>query len=128
MSFYLRVFSSNSLPGRGRGAALLLRAKHRGLCRAEPTHRNGGSRVEIGSVRLQLLRSKGQTRHFLYARQLDFHLKVENSDIFCLAEEKHSLHELIIRAVRYQRCGSLLHLRSSLSPLLIVCSSPATLT
>lgn len=43
--------------------------KHRGLCRAEHTHRNGGSGVEIGSVRLQLLRSKGQTRHCLYVHQ-----------------------------------------------------------
>lgn len=42
MSFYLhsRLFSSNSLPDRGRGAALLLRVEHRGLCRAEwATHK-----------------------------------------------------------------------------------------
>lgn len=44
MSFYLhsRLFSSNSLPGWGRGAALLLRAEHRSLCRADySTHRKG---------------------------------------------------------------------------------------
>lgn len=42
MSFYLhsRLFSSNSLPDRGRGAALLLRAEHRGLC-AQTPHRKG---------------------------------------------------------------------------------------
>lgn len=96
MSLYLRVFSSNSLPDRGRGAALLLRAKHRGLCRAEHTHRNGGSGVGIGSVRLQLLSRKGQTRHCRYVNQLDFHLKGENSDLFRFAEEKPSLQELII--------------------------------
>ncbi len=41
MSFYLhcRLFSSNSLPDRGRGAALLLRAEHRGLCRADHTQK-----------------------------------------------------------------------------------------
>lgn len=41
MSFYLhsRLFSSNSLPDRGRGAALLLRVEHRGLCRAEYTQK-----------------------------------------------------------------------------------------
>lgn len=41
MSFYLhsRLFSSNSLPDRGRGAALLLRAEQRGLCRADYTER-----------------------------------------------------------------------------------------
>lgn len=51
MSFYLhsRLFSSNSLPDRGRGAALLLRAEHRGLCREDNTqkamvHRGSGLR------------------------------------------------------------------------------------
>lgn len=41
MSFYLhcRLFSSNSLPDRGRGAALLLRAEHRGLCTADHTQK-----------------------------------------------------------------------------------------
>lgn len=45
MSFYLhsRLFSSNSLPDRGRGAALLLRAQHRcGLCRTDCTQGKGG--------------------------------------------------------------------------------------
>lgn len=58
--------------------------KQRGLRRAEHTHRNGGSGVEIESGRFQLLRSKGQTRH---VNQSDFHFKVENSDLFCFAEK-----------------------------------------
>lgn len=44
--------------------------KRRGLRRAAHTHRNGGSRVETESVRFQLLRSKGQTRHCPYVNQL----------------------------------------------------------
>lgn len=52
--------------------------------------------MEIGSVQLQLLSRKGQTRHCLYVNQLDFHLKGENSDLFRFEEEKPSLQELII--------------------------------
>lgn len=38
-TFHSRLFSSNSLPDRGRGAALLLRAEHRGQCRAGYTQK-----------------------------------------------------------------------------------------
>lgn len=70
MSFYLhsRLFSSNSLPDRGRGAALLLRAEHSGLCRADYTrkrmvHQGVFMVVDMGPYSLDIMTDRAKLSH-----------------------------------------------------------------
>lgn len=71
--------------------------KRRGLRSAAHTHRNGGSRVETESVRFQLLRSKGQTRHCPYVNQLRLSFQSrEFRPFFLFCRENPSPQDLIL--------------------------------
>lgn len=82
MSSYLRLVPTNSLPDRGRGAALLLRA--RGLCRAEHTQKwwvGAGNRIRVVA-----LAGQGRTGWLLNVDPIRLYKKIG----FCFAEEKQS--------------------------------------